>query len=175
MKHAGYLTSLKYPQRYTDWKEEPNGQFQHRNCVEYTQSIWKNSPHCDTFWRNSQTWFRYSRLGELGCRILRKIVCHWSCLPQHFNLVLVLHNWMKMDLKNEKLFWRYVEHLPQVTKIPHIQAEMDWGSKNQISSFFSNQWLLLKMKKWKIDEMNADKCPYNVTAITAIGAFFCGP
>ncbi len=79
---------------------------------------------------------------------------------------------MKMDLKNEKLFWRYVEHPPQVTKIPHIQAEMDWGSKNQISSFFSNQWLLLKMKKWKIDEMNADKCRYLVTSMTAIGAFF---
>jgi hypothetical protein len=39
MKHAGYLTSLKYSQRYTDEKRKPNGQFQHRNCVEYIPSI----------------------------------------------------------------------------------------------------------------------------------------
>ena len=78
MKHAGYLTSLKYSQRYTDEKRKPNGQFQHRNCVEYIPSIWKNSLHCGIFWRNSQRWFCYSRLGELGCQILRKIVGHWS-------------------------------------------------------------------------------------------------
>jgi hypothetical protein len=150
----------------------PNGHFQHRNWVEYIPSIWKI--HCTVTYFEGTVRDDFATVDleskDAGYFEKLSVIGHPACLPQRFNLVL--HNWMKMDLKNEKLFRRYVEHLTQVTKIPHMQAEMDWGSKNQILSFFSNQWLILKMKKWKIDEMKADTCRNLVTSMTAIGAFF---
>jgi hypothetical protein len=46
-------------------------------------------------------------------------------------------------------FWPYVEHVPSVTQNYIPLSETDWGWKNQVSSFSSHKWVLLKIQKGK--------------------------
>ena len=106
--------------------------------------------------------------------MLRKVVGHWSLSMFASKSQLSIAELIENGLQQvKKLVWHHVEHLP--CKIAYLESETDWEWKNQVSSFLSHHWLPLKIKKRKIDQMNANMCCYLVTLMTAIGAFFSGP
>jgi hypothetical protein len=78
MKHAGYLTSLKYSQRYTDWKEETQRTISTQKlCRIYTKHLKKFTALWHILKEQSEM-ISLQSTWRVGCQILRKIVGHWS-------------------------------------------------------------------------------------------------
>ena len=159
---AGCLTSLKYSQRNVDRKEE----FQQtistqKSCWIHTKCFWKiHYSMTDFEWTVRDDFATVNCKSEDGRYFEQKSVNgHSAWLPQSINLAL--QNWMKMDFKKLKTVLTYVEHLPQVMQ--ELAYELTFrqrligGWKKSNIELFPHEWLLLKIKKRKMDRMNADR------------------
>ena len=135
-------------------KRNPNGQFPHRNCVEYIPSVWKNSLLQNRFWINSQRWFRHTLDWEWGCRILGGYRSRCMLASTYLFGTEVLHNWMKMDLKK----WETVLSLRRTSMKRHARFHTfsqrligDQKFKSRAFSHISDfywKWIKQKWIKW---------------------------
>ena len=143
-------------------KRNQNGQFPHRNRVEYIPSVWKNSLLMNTFEWAVRRWFCNSQLKESGCQRLssRSFVTQRVCL--------------KVSIWHCRIEWKWIELVTHTTR-DYVHLVTDWlGMKNQVLSF-STSVISTENKEKKIDQMMADKWHYLFILTTAIGAFFQWP
>jgi len=145
-------------------KRNPNGQFPHRNRVEFIPSVGKKFSTMTDFELSVRIWFRSARLKEWGCQILRNVVGHRSLSNVLSTSQFVCAELNEFGLQKKKTVLKVRRTSTSLYALLHTFSQrLIADEKIKFRAFLSHQWLPLKIKKRKMDQMDALKYRHLVT------------